>query len=111
MINEYEKGDLKMASPAPAPEPQQVSAEFKGVGVAERLNFNVSPAVAAETRQLAEELHMSMTQLFKYAMSILKIAVVEGRKGRKLVIADENAIALREFVLPGLGLEQEATRR
>jgi hypothetical protein len=81
-----------------APEPQR-AAENKGV---ERLNFNVSPAVAAETRELAESLNISMTQLFKYAISIFKIAVVEVSKNRKLVIADENGTPLREFVLPGL---------
>ncbi len=70
--------------------------------VAERLNFYVSPAVAAETRQLADDLEISMTQLFKYALSIFKIAVVEGSKNRKLVIADQNGTALREFILPEL---------
>ncbi len=68
----------------------------------ERLNFNVSASVAAEVRQLAAELDMPMTQLFKYAMSIFKIAVFEAKRHRKLVIADENGTVLREFVLPGL---------
>jgi hypothetical protein len=68
----------------------------------ERLNFNVSPAVAAETRQLAVSLNLSMTQLFKFAVSIFKIAVDEGRNGRRLVIADKNGKSVREFIIPGL---------
>jgi len=103
-----------MASAATAPEPQRQPAvettparatepvaETKQLAV-ERLNFNVSPAVALETRQLAESLNISMTQLFKYAISIFKIAVEESRNKRKLVIADKNGKAIREFVLPGL---------
>jgi len=91
------------AAPAPKRQPEQVQEPLAdNRAVAERLNFNVSPAVAAETRQLAESLDISMTQLFKYAMSIFKIAVEEGRNGRRLVIADKKGRALREFVLPGL---------
>jgi len=102
---------MASAAAAPAPKPQpavETPAEraTEPIGenklVVERLNFNVSPTVAAETRQLAESLNISMTQLFKYAMSIFKIAVEEGRNKRKLVIADKNGKAIREFVLPGL---------
>ena len=66
----------------------------------ERLNFNVSHAVADEVRSMASELHMSMSQLFRYAFSILKIAMEEKRKNRKLVIADQDGAPLREIVLP-----------
>jgi hypothetical protein len=100
MIKKNEKGDFKMASPAPyfGSAPTDDAVEGK-----ERLNFNVSPVMAAETRQLAESLNMSMTQLFKYAMSILKIAAEESRNNkRKLCITDRNNNVLREFILPGL---------
>lgn len=97
MINKYEKGDPEMASPRMIPDPEP---PVENKGAVERLNFNVSPTVAAETRQLADSLDISMTQLFKYAISIFKIAVVEVSKNRKLVIADENGTALREFILP-----------
>jgi hypothetical protein len=68
-----------------------------------KLNFNVSPAVANDVRALANDLDLTMTQLFRYAFGILKIAAQEARKNRKLVIADENGQALREIVLPGIG--------
>ena len=66
----------------------------------ERLNFNVSPTVAKEVRSMAEEMDVSMTQLFRYAFGILKIAVTEAKKNRKLVIADEEGNPIREIVLP-----------
>jgi hypothetical protein len=68
-----------------------------------KLNFNVSPAVANDVGALANDLDLTMTQLFRYAFGILKIAAQEARKNRKLVIADENGQALREIVLPGIG--------
>jgi len=67
----------------------------------ERLNFNVSPTVAKEVRAMADEMNISMTQLFRYAFGILKIAAAEARKNRKLVIADEDGNPVREIVLPG----------
>ena len=67
----------------------------------ERLNFNVSPAVAREVRAMADEMNISMTQLFRYAFGILKIAATEAKTNRKLVIADENGTPVREIVLPG----------
>lgn len=67
----------------------------------ERLNFNVSPTVANEVRAMADEMQISMTQLFRYAFGILKIATAEAKKHRKLVIADEEGNAIREIVLPG----------
>jgi 16S rRNA U516 pseudouridylate synthase RsuA-like enzyme len=67
----------------------------------ERLNFNVSPAVAKEVRAMADEMNISMTQLFRYAFGILKIAMLEAKKNRKLVIADEEGRPVREIVLPG----------
>ena len=66
----------------------------------ERLNFNVSPAVAQEMRAMADEVNLSMTQLFRYAFGILKIALLEAKKGRKLVIADADGNPVREIVLP-----------
>jgi hypothetical protein len=96
------QGEDEVAAPGYAPlsrDAQRSEADSAGV---ERLNFNVSPAVAAEVRQLAAELDMPMTQLFKYAVSIFKIAVGEARRHRKLVIADENGTVLREFILPGV---------
>jgi hypothetical protein len=66
----------------------------------ERLNFNVSPTVAKEVRAMADEMNISMTQLFRYAFGILKIAVTEAKKNRKLVIADEEGRPVRELVLP-----------
>jgi hypothetical protein len=66
----------------------------------ERLNFNVSPAVAQEVRAMADEMNISMTQLFRYAFGILKIATIEAKKNRKLVIADEEGRPVREIVLP-----------
>lgn len=69
----------------------------------ERLNFNVTSSVAAEIRQLAGELGLTMSQLFRYAIGVLAIAVAESRRKRKLVIADEDGNAVRELVLPGLG--------
>lgn len=65
-----------------------------------KLNFNVSPSVAKEVRALAQQLNVSMTQLFRYAFGILKIATAEAKKNHKLVIADEHGNALREIVLP-----------
>jgi 16S rRNA U516 pseudouridylate synthase RsuA-like enzyme len=67
----------------------------------ERLNFNVSPTVAQEVRAMAGEMNISMTQLFRYAFGILKIATLEAKKNRKLVIADEEGRPVREIVLPG----------
>jgi len=67
----------------------------------ERLNFNVSPTVAKEVRAMAEDMDISMTQLFRYAFGILKIAMAEAKKNRKLVIADEGGTPIREIVLPG----------
>jgi hypothetical protein len=67
----------------------------------ERLNFNVSPTVAKEVRAMADEMNISMTQLFRYAFGILKIAMAEAKKNRKLVIADEDGTPVREIVLPG----------
>jgi hypothetical protein len=67
----------------------------------ERLNFNVSPTVAKEVRAMADEMDISMTQLFRYAFGILKIAMAEAKKSRKLVIADEEGRPVREIVLPG----------
>jgi hypothetical protein len=98
---EMNRGDHKVATPklTPTPEPLQEQAVDKAATV-ERLNFNVSPKVAAETRQLAESLKMSMTELFKYAMSVFKIAVDQERNGRKLVIADKKGRVIREFILP-----------
>ena len=66
----------------------------------ERLNFNVSPTVAKEVRAMADEMNISMTQLFRYAFGILKIAMTEAKKNRKLVIADEEGRPVREIVLP-----------
>ena len=66
----------------------------------ERLNFNVSPTVAKEVRAMADEMDISMTQLFRYAFGILKIAMIEAKKNRKLMIADEEGRAVREIVLP-----------
>jgi hypothetical protein len=66
----------------------------------ERLNFNVSPTVATEVRAMADEMNISMTQLFRYAFGILKIATAEAKKNRKLVIADEDGNPIREIVLP-----------
>jgi hypothetical protein len=68
-----------------------------------KLNFNVSLSVAQEVRALAKDLDLTMTQLFRYAFGILKIAAQEAKKKRKLVIADENGHPLREIVLPGVG--------
>ncbi|MGO4880974.1 MAG: hypothetical protein ACLP59_09150 [Bryobacteraceae bacterium] len=68
---------------------------------AERLNFNVSPAVAQEVRAMAAEMDVSMTQLFRYAFGILKIAMSEAKRNRKLMIADEEGRPVREIVLPG----------
>jgi hypothetical protein len=45
-------------------------------------------------------MNISMTQLFRYAFGILKIAVTEAKKNRKLVIADEEGRPVREIVLP-----------
>jgi hypothetical protein len=46
---------------------------------------------------------MSMTQLFKNAMSLYRIAVEESKNNRrKLVLADREGNPLREFILPGL---------
>lgn len=67
----------------------------------ERLNFNVSPTVAREVRAMADEMDISMTQLFRYAFGILKIAMDEGKKNRKLMIADEEGTPVKEIVLPG----------
>jgi len=50
---------------------------------------------------MANEMNISKTQLFRYAFGILKIAMSEARKHRKLVIADEDGTPLREIVLPG----------
>ena len=96
------KEDSEMAAAAGYAMPGNQKSDTASNTAVERLNFNVSASVAAEVRQLAAELDMPMTQLFKYAMSIFKIAVLEARRHRKLVIADENGTVLREFVLPGL---------
>ncbi|HUB33091.1 MAG TPA: hypothetical protein VMA31_08680 [Bryobacteraceae bacterium] len=107
--------EMNMASPGPAPWPQEeAEAErlfengtravpAKAVPEAVRLNFNVSPSVAEEVRTLAGDLDLSMTQLFRYAFGILKLAANEAKRKRKLVIADENGTPLREIVLPGIG--------
>ncbi len=79
------------------PQPAPASAETV------RLNFNVSLPVALEVRTLASDLGITMTQLFRYAFGILKIAASEAKRNRKLVIADENGTPLREFILPGIG--------
>ncbi len=68
-----------------------------------RLNFNVSPSVALEVKTLANDLGISMKELFRYAFGILKIAANEAKRNRKLIIADENGTPLKEIVLPGIG--------
>ncbi len=64
------------------------------------MNFNVSPTMAKEIRAMADDMDISATQLFRYAFGILKIAMTEAKKNRKLVIADEEGKPVREIVLP-----------
>jgi hypothetical protein len=89
-----------MAGYAPGPD-NGTDAGIAPQREVERLNFNVSPTVAKEVRAMADEMNISMTQLFRYAFGILKIAMIEAKKNRKLVIADEEGTPVREIVLPG----------
>jgi hypothetical protein len=84
---------------APAPDPRITGGTTPQTVV--RLNFNVSESVANDVATMANEMNISKTQLFRYAFGILKIAMSEARKHRKLVIADEDGTPLREIVLPG----------
>jgi len=66
----------------------------------------VSPAVAAEVKSMADDLHISMPRLFAYAFGVVKIALTEAKNRRKLMITAEDGTPVREILLPNVeGIE------
>lgn len=69
---------------------------------AARINLKLSHSARADVDRLAEQTHSSITDLVRLALSLLKIAIDEMRKGNKLIITTSEGQPLRELVIPGL---------
>jgi hypothetical protein len=68
---------------------------------ARRLNFVLSEAAFKELQTLAKLSRHSMTEVVRYGIGIMKIALQAHRQGHRLMIVDETNKAVREIVLPG----------
>ncbi|MGI9069882.1 MAG: hypothetical protein ACR2JB_00780 [Bryobacteraceae bacterium] len=69
--------------------------------VKRRLNFNLSAKTHGELVDLARETNRSMTDLIRFGVALLKIAVESGRDGQRLVVTTSDGREIKEIVLPG----------
>ncbi len=85
--------------PIETAEPELTEARTRA-GV-KRLNFILSDTAYRELQQLAKESRRSMTELVRYGIGIMKIAIEAQRDGNRLMIVDRTNKAVREIVIPG----------
>jgi hypothetical protein len=67
-----------------------------------RLNIVLPETLYSEMAALARRVKMSITDLVRLGLALVKIAVEESRKGNKLIVTDSDGNPLRELVLPGV---------
>ena|ERR1700719_357097 len=65
-----------------------------------RLNLNLSEEVYAELSKLARERRSSMTEIIRLAIGLVKVALIEAKRGNKLIVTTAEGEALKELVLP-----------
>lgn len=65
-----------------------------------RLNVNLSAAVFQELQSMAKESQMSMTEIVRTALGLMRIAVQEAKNGNKLIMTSSNDRPLKEIVIP-----------
>ena len=63
-----------------------------------RLNLNLPERTFQELRRLASETGRSLTEMIRVAISLLKVAIEEEGRGRKLAVIDEEGRVIKEIV-------------
>jgi len=76
-----------MASPSPA--------------VVKRLNFILSEKAHSDLVALSRETRRSMTDLIRFGVGLVRIALEAEKRGNKLVVVNQDDRAVIEIVLPG----------
>ena len=76
------------------------STTAASVEASTRLNVVLSKKAYADLNQLATQNRMSMTDVIRTGIGLLKLALDARRKGQKLVLADEQGKAISELILP-----------
>src|SRR5260370_19092227 len=69
-------------------------------GAVRRLNLNLSEEVYAELSKLARERRSSMTEIIRLAIGLVKVALIEAKKGNKLIVTTAEGESLKKLVLP-----------
>ena len=72
----------------------------KIVSSLKRLSLNLSDDVYSELTLLAKARRSSMTEIVRLAFGLVKIAVLEAKKGNGLVVTTNDGHPVKEIVLP-----------
>jgi len=86
-----------MATTYPAPVPGTVAQR---VEERRRMNFNLTQRAFDELKRLADESSLSMTEIMRLGLGLIRIAFDEDKKGNVLVVASPDGKHLKEIVLP-----------
>jgi hypothetical protein len=65
-----------------------------------RLNFNLTVRAFDELKRLSDESGLSMTEIMRLGLGLIRIAFDEERKGNTLVVSTSDGRHLKEIVLP-----------
>jgi len=66
-----------------------------------RVNLILSAGAYADLAAMANQRRTTMTEIVRLGLGLLKVAISEAEKGRKLVVTTEDGKVLKELILPG----------
>lgn len=67
-----------------------------------RLNVNLPESARAEVDQLAASSGLSITELVRLGLSMVKVIITESNRGHKLVIVTGEGAPVKELIIPGI---------
>ena len=82
---------------ATAPSPTPAAAQ--GVST-KRIGLNLSESAYADLTRLSAQTGKNMTEIMRLALSVIKIVLIEVQNGNRIMLADKDGKAIREFILP-----------
>ena len=67
---------------------------------ARRVNFYLSARAAEEVKRISEEWKLSLSQVFRFALTLAKIYFDETRQKNRIAIVSADGKLLREIIIP-----------
>ena len=88
------------SGPAAATKPVDAHGRTQGLDAGKRINLVLGDQTYNGVMDLSRDTRRSLSELIRWGLALVRIAIEEGRTGNRLVVTKANGEPIREIVIP-----------